>query len=306
MRGDDPFVTDVAADNLESQEAWDGVLFDRFVQFRDVIVPGLAGHGEVAVLNYPPQPGDRVLDVGCGFGDESARLGELVGPDGSVLGVDIAPRFIAAASEEVGSANVRFEVHDVQTTSFDEESFDYGFSRFGTMFFANPVAALRNVRRALVPGGRFVAVVWRRREDNPWMYVAEQTVKPLVPVVEETDEPRCGPGPFFMADADTTSTIFRNAGFTDISFLRCDRPLRLGRDLEEAVEANMALGPAAEAVRLAGEAAAEMRPHLEQLLRDALAPYVTPDGVVLGSSTWIVSARSPASGAGEAGTSAPW
>jgi ubiquinone/menaquinone biosynthesis C-methylase UbiE len=284
-------MTEIAADNLESQEAWDGVLFDRFVRFRDVILPGLAGHGEVAVLNHPPQPGDRVLDVGCGFGDESARLGELVGPDGSVLGVDIAPRFVAAASEEFGSANVRFEVHDVQTTTFDEASFDYAFSRFGTMFFANPVAALRNVRRGLVPGGRFVAVVWRRREDNPWLYVAEKTVKPLVPVVEETDEPRCGPGPFFMADADTTSTIFRNAGFTDVSFLRCDRPLRLGRDLEEAVAANMALGPAAEAVRLAGDAADEIRPKLEQLLRDALAPYVAEDGVALGSSTWIVSAQ---------------
>src|SRR4029078_10064327 len=110
------------------------------------------------------------LDVGCGFGDESARLGELVGPEGSVLGVDIAPRFIASATAEHGRANVRFEVHDVQTTTF-AETYDYAFSRFGTMFFANPVAALRNVREALVPGGRFVAVVWRRREDNPWQYV---------------------------------------------------------------------------------------------------------------------------------------
>src|SRR3954452_17570228 len=92
--GDDSFMTDVATDNLESQEAWDGVLFDRFLRFRDIVVPGLAGHGEVAVLNYPPQPGDRVLDIGCGFGDESARLGEIVGPGGSVLGVDIAPRFV--------------------------------------------------------------------------------------------------------------------------------------------------------------------------------------------------------------------
>ena len=287
-------MVDVAADNLESQEAWDGVLFDRFVEFRDVMLPGLGAHGEVAVLNYPPARGDRVLDVGCGFGDESARLGELVGPEGSVLGVDIAPRFIAAAADEFGGSNVRFEVHDVQTSTFDE-TFDYAFSRFGTMFFANPVAALRNVRRALAPGGRFVAVVWRRREDNPWLHVAETTVKPLVPVVEETDEPRCGPGPFFMADADTTSTIFRNAGFQDISFLRCDLPLRTGRDLDEAVAANMALGPAAEAVRLAGESAESMTPQLEQLLRDALAPYVTPDGVVLGSSTWIVAAQAPRS-----------
>jgi ubiquinone/menaquinone biosynthesis C-methylase UbiE len=284
-------VANVAAANRESQEAWDGVLFDRFVQFRHVMLPSLAVHGETAVLHHPPARGDRVLDIGCGFGDESARLAELVGAEGSVLGVDIAPRFVEAATAEFGRPNVRFEMHDVQTTEF-AHTFDYAFSRFGIMFFANPVAALRNVQRALVPGGRLVGVVWRRREDNPWVYVAETTVKPLVPVVEESEEPRCGPGPFFLADADTTSTIFRNAGFEDVSFLRCDRPLRLGRDLEEAVAANMALGPAAEAVRLAGDAAADIRPQLEELLREALRPYESEDGVVLGSSTWIISASS--------------
>jgi ubiquinone/menaquinone biosynthesis C-methylase UbiE len=286
-----PDMVDVAAENLESQQAWDGVLFDRFVQFRDLMVPQLMLHGDAAVLHHPPARGDRVLDVGCGFGDESARLADVVGARGSVLGVDIAPRFIASAQAEYGAPNVRFEVHDVQTTRFTE-TFDYAFSRFGIMFFANPVVALRNVREALVPGGRFVAVVWRRRQDNPWVYVAEATVKPLVPVVEETDEPRCGPGPFFMADADTTSTMFRNAGFEDISFLRVDRPLRIGRDLDEAVAANFALGPAAEAVRLAGDAASEIRPQLEELLRDALRPYESQDGVVLSSSTWVISASS--------------
>lgn len=284
-------MADVATGNREAQEAWDGVLFDRFVQFRDVMLPALAGHGEVAVLHHPPGRGDRVVDIGCGFGDESSRLAELVGSTGSVLGVDIAPRFVEAATRDFQRANVRFETHDVETTTF-AEMFDYAFSRFGIMFFANPVAALRNVERALAPGGRLVAVVWRRREDNPWVYVAELTVKPFVPVVEETEEPRCGPGPFFLADADTTSTIFRNAGFRDISFLRCDRPLRLGRDLEEAVAANLALGPAAEAVRLAGDAASEIRPELEERLREALRPYASADGVVLGSSTWVISASS--------------
>lgn len=284
-------MADVATENREAQEAWDGVLFDRFVQFRDVMLPALAGHGEVAVLHHPPRGGDRVVDIGCGFGDESSRLAGLVGPTGSVLGVDIAPRFVEAATRDFGRANVHFEAHDVETTTF-AETFDYAFSRFGIMFFANPVAALRNVERALVPGGRFVAVVWRRREDNPWVYVAELTVKPFVPVVEETEEPRCGPGPFFLADADTTSTIFRNAGFREISFLRCDRPLRLGRDLEEAVAANLALGPAAEAVRLAGDAASEIRPELEERLREALRPYASADGVVLDSSTWVISASS--------------
>src|SRR3954452_596209 len=183
----------VLPENEESQRAWDGVLFDRFLQYRHLII-ALAQHGLTAMQASPPPVGARVLDVGCGFGDSAQQLAELVGPDGSVVGIDIAPRFIDLAQSENEAPNVRFEVMDVQAASFGE-TFDYAFSRFGTMFFANPVAGLRNIRSMLEPNGRFVMVVWRKREDNPWMYVAEQVVKPLVDIPEETDEARCGPGP---------------------------------------------------------------------------------------------------------------
>jgi ubiquinone/menaquinone biosynthesis C-methylase UbiE len=284
----------VALENEEARRAWDGVLFDRFVAFRDVIVAGLAQHGEVALERHPPRTGDRALDIGCGFGDTSARLGELVGAGGSVLGVDVAPRFVEAARTEFGAPNVQFDVCDVQIADLGTAAFDYAFSRFGTMFFAMPVAALRNVRRALVPGGRLCLVVWRRREDNPWVYRAETVVKPLVPVVEETDEARCGPGPFSMANADTVSTILLAAGFERIAFERLDVAYLIGRDLEEAVALNMALGPAAEAIRLAGEQAESLKPQLAALLREALAEFDTGAGVVADSSTWIVTAQSPA------------
>jgi len=285
----------VLPENLESQEAWNGVLFDRFVQYRNIVVEGLAPHGTEAIRTDPPAVGDRVLDIGCGFGDASQELAAAVGPTGSVLGVDIAPNFIETARAEAAAAgvgNVRFEVHDVQATRF-EDTFDYAFSRFGTMFFDNPVPALRNVRQALKPGGRLCIVVWRRKVDNPWMYEAEKVVKPLVPEPEETDEPRCGPGPFSMADADTTSGQLKSAGFVDIALRRHDQPIRTGKTLDEAVEVNLALGPAAEAVRLAGDQAAAIRPQLEELLRRALAPFETPDGIVAQASTWIVTARVP-------------
>jgi ubiquinone/menaquinone biosynthesis C-methylase UbiE len=286
----------VAAENAEAREAWNGVLFDRFVAYRHLVVAGIAPHGDAAIRAAPPQRGDRVLDVGCGFGDSTQHLAQIVGPESSALGVDVATRFVEAAREEAAAAevaNVRFEVADVEVTQFDER-FDFAFARFGTMFCANPVAAFRNVRRALEPGGQFICVVWRRKLDNPWMYVAEEVVKPLVKEPEETDEPRCGPGPFSQANADTLSAQLLSAGFTEIELRRCDLPIRIGRDIDEAVAFNLALGPAAEVVRLAGEDAAEIRPQLEDLLRRALAPFETPDGVVAGSSTWIVSARVPA------------
>lgn len=286
-------MTNVLPENAESQRAWDGVLFDRFLHFKHLIVSSLAQHGAAAMRRFPPPEGARVLDIGCGFGDSTLQLAELAGPAGSALGVDISPRFVEAArdeAKELGAANVRFEVMDVQASHFEGE-FDYAFSRFGTMFFASPVAAFRNVRAALADGGRLVLVVWRRREDNPWMYVAEQLVKPLVDIPEETDEARCGPGPFSMAGADTVSAQLAAAGFDEISFLRLDIPNKLGTTLDEAVEFNLALGPAAEAVRLAGDEGEGMKPMLRDLLRPALEQFVTDDGVWADSSVWIVTAR---------------
>lgn len=285
-------MTEVATENLEAQEAWDGVLFDRFLSYRDMILAGLARHGEEAMRIYPPKEGDRVLDVGTGFGDSAQVLAELVGPSGSVLGVDIAPRFVEAAREEAaGLENVSFEGRDVQVTTFDE-TFDYVFARFGTMFIDNPVPAFRNLRAAMAPGARLVIVVWRRREDNPWLYEAEKVVKPLIEEPEETDEPRCGPGPFSQANADTVSGQLLAAGFDEISLRRYDRPLVFGRSLDEAIEMNLALGPAAEALRLAGEEGRDARPQLEELLRPALEQFVQDDGRVEAmASTWIVTAR---------------
>jgi SAM-dependent methyltransferase len=286
----------VATANEEAIEAWNGVLFDRFLQFRDIIVNGLGAHGDEAMRVHPPNPGDRVLDIGCGFGDTAQQLAEIVGPEGSVLGIDAAERFIETArqeAEEAGTTNVRFEVGDVQTTTFTER-FDYAFARFGTMFFANPVAAMRNVREALEPGGRLCMVVWRQKPDNEWLYRAEQVVEPMVEEDPESDEPTCGPGPFSMANADTTSGVLVSAGFEDISLRRCDIEFRFGASLDDGVDLVMALGPAGEAIRLAGDQAEQVRVQIEAALREALAEFVTDDGVRASASTWIVSATAPA------------
>lgn len=286
----------IASANEEAVEAWNGVLFDRFLQFRHIVTAGLGAHGEAALALHPPASGERVLDIGCGFGDTTQRIAGLVGPAGSALGVDVAERFVARAREEAhaaGTPNVRFLVADVQATPF-EERFDYAFSRFGTMFFANPVVALRNVRQALDPGGRLCMVVWRRKLDNDWLHRAERVVKQFVTEPEESDEPTCGPGPFSMADADTVSEIVLRAGFEDVSLRRCDIEIAIGKDLGEAVDFVMALGPAGEVIRLAGDAAEQLRPQISAALHEALAELAGPDGVWAPASTWIVVARAPA------------
>src|SRR6476620_2308271 len=144
------------------------------------------------------------------------------------------------------------------------------FSRMGTMFFANPVAAMRNVRRALVPGGSLAMVVWRAKEENEWMYRPQLITERFVTKPEEYDEPTCGPGPFSMANADTTSGILVAAGFEQISLRRCDLPMLMGGDLEEAVSLVMAIGPAAEIIRLQGDRSADLLPDIRAALEEEL------------------------------------
>src|SRR3954454_8215323 len=241
--------------NSETTEAGDGPLYDRFLSFREIIIGGVTPLGEQALRLFPPTPGQRVIDLGCGFGDTTQRIAGMVGPDGDAVGVDVAARFIETARRETADMdidNVRFEIVDVQTGELGGP-YDVAFSRFGTMFYANPVAALRNVRAALVPGGRLVMIVWRRREDNAWLYRGQQIVESIVQRPEEYDDPTCGPGPFSMSGADTTSDILLLAGFTDVTLHRCGIPILAGRDVQEAIDLVMSIGPAGEIIRLLGD-----------------------------------------------------
>lgn len=282
--------------NQEAVQAWDGVLFDRFVTFRDTIVGGLTLHGNRALALHPPSRGQRVLDIGCGFGDTTQQIARLVGPGGVAVGVDAAARFIEAAEAEAalaGVTNARFVVGDVQAMEF-EERFDAAFSRMGTMFFANPVVALGNVRRALVPGGRLCMVVWRRKPDNDWVHRAELVAERYLSHPDQTDEPTCGPGPFSMANADTVAEVLTYAGFEDITLQRVDLPLWLGPDLDAATEFVMALGPAGELIRVNGAAGEPFRERIQTGIREVLAEWDGPSGVSAPSSTWIVSATAGA------------
>jgi SAM-dependent methyltransferase len=288
-------MTEVAADNVETQEAWSGPLFERFVRFRRVMVEGLGAHGEAAIAGDPPHSGDRVIDLGCGFGDTTQRLAEIVG-EGGAVGVDVAEPFLDLArreAEEAGVANVEYRLLDVQTGDLGGP-FDYAFSRMGIMFFANPVAALRNVREALRPGGRLCAVVWRRKLDNDWVHRAELVVEEYLEHPEESEEPTCGPGPFSMANADTVTEQLQLAGFEQVMLRRCDLPLKLGDDLHSAVDLTMAIGPAGEVLRLWGDRVDEIRPKISAEIGAALAEFETEDGVYAPASTWIISARAPA------------
>jgi ubiquinone/menaquinone biosynthesis C-methylase UbiE len=283
------------SDNDIVVEAWNTVLFDKFVRFKHLLIAGLAGHSDELLSRGRYRSGDRVLDVGCGFGDSTIRIAQLVGPQGLAIGVDCADNFIQASEQDAAAAGVRnaaFFAADVQGDDL-RGPYDHAFARFGTMFFMSPGAALRNIRRALKPGGSFAQIVWRKREDNPWLHDAELRVREIVPVVshEETDQVHCGPGPFSMSGPDMVSSMMKNAGFAGIAFERFDTDICIGRNLEDAVEFAMALGPAGEIIRLAGPEGERLKPQVVEALRETLSTYERKDGVWAPSSTWFITAN---------------
>ena len=275
-------------------EAWNGVLYTKFLRFKHVLVDGLSQHSDAAFERCGYAQGARVLDIGCGFGDCTLSIAERVGPTGEAVGVDCAENFIRAAEIEARNAgvdNARFFVGDAQSGDL-RGPYDHAFARLGTMFFAQPSAAMRNIRSALKPGGTFTQIAWRRREENPWLHEAELCVKKIVPFTAPEGNSN-GPGPFSMAEPDAVSAILLGAGFKRITFERFDCDISIGRDLDDAIEFALAFGPSGEAMRLTGEEGEKRKPQVVAALKETLAPFARPDGLSAPSSTWFITATNP-------------
>ena len=283
------------AEDTDFVQFWNEVLAPKFIQFKHVLVDGLTRHSEAIFPSLPVRQGDRVLDVGCGFGDTAIKLADLVGPRGEVVGIDCCDAFLDYARKDIearGLSNIKLVRGDAEI-ALPENQFDFVFSRFGTMFFANPVAGLRNMRKALRPGGRMVHIVWRGRKDNPWLSMAKDIVLQFLPPPGD-DAQTCGPGPFSMSNEDTVRAMMTAAGYSDIEFRRVDAPVLIGSDVADAIDFQLAIGPAGEVFREAGEVAEKKRPEIEAALADAIDRQKTStDGIVMPSSSWVISAVNP-------------
>ena len=274
---------------------WNEVLAPKFFRFKHILVDGLTQHSEAIFPTLPVREGDRVLDVGCGFGDTAIKLAGLVGPDGEVVGIDCCDAFLEFARKDIearGLTNVSFLRGDAEI-SLPANEFDFVFARFGTMFFANPVAGLRNMRNALRPGGRMVHIVWRNRTDNPWLSMAKDVVLRFLPE-PGADAQTCGPGPFSMADETTVRAMMKAAGYNNVELRRVDAPVLVGHDVKDAIAFQLAIGPAGEVFREAGTEAEEKRELIEAALAEAINQQkIAADGIVMDSSSWVISANNP-------------
>ncbi|MGI9353482.1 MAG: class I SAM-dependent methyltransferase [Rhizobiaceae bacterium] len=277
-------------------EFWNDVLAPKFFKFKHVLVGGLTQHSEAVFPSLPVKKGDRVLDVGCGFGDTAIKLANIVGPEGEVVGVDCCDAFLDYAIKDVetrGIKNVSFIRGDAEI-ALPEGEFDFVFARFGTMFFANPVAGLRNMRKALRPSGKMAHIVWRERADNPWLSMAKDVVLKFLPLPGE-EALTCGPGPFSMSNEETVKIMMKSAGYEKVEHRRVDAPVLVGNDVQDAIAFQLAIGPAGEVFREAGEEAEQKRDEIEAALAEAINQQkISAEGVVMDSSSWVITATNPA------------
>ena len=276
--------------NIDQAEAWDGPEGEHWALHHERFDATISPHHGVLITAAAFAPGERVLDIGCGNGLTSRDAARAVGPSGSVLGVDLSGPMLAVAAqlaEEEGLDNVRFERGDAQVQSFEPEAYDLVISRFGVMFFLDPVAAFTNIASALRPGGRAAFLVWQSVAANEWV----SAMRDALAVGRDLPVPPPGaPSPFGLADTDFTRGVLTEAGFTDISFAESAPPWRLGSDADDAYGFVTGL----RVIKMMLEDLDDsLRAQALDNLRATAAAHETPDGVYFGSAAWVINARKP-------------
>lgn len=279
------------AANDEQAQYWNGEEAAHWLVHEARYDGMLAGFTDHVVRTAEVGRADRVIDIGCGCG-ATTRVAARIAVDGEVLGVDLSQQLLRRAEQHArdeGLTNAGFEWADAQVHPFAEARYDRAISRFGVMFFADPVAAFANVARALRPGGRFVFTCWADLLDNEWIAV------PGVAAAEHVDLPPLGdpalPGPFSLADRGRLVAVLRAAGLAGVEIETAAEPLLLGPDLPDTVAFLKSTGIGRVLLADADEPAVS---RVTAAVEAALLPYLTTGGVRVGSKAWLVTAHRPA------------
>ena len=276
---------------MSEAEFWAGDMGKEWSRRADALDRQLAPAGAAGLAALAARLGERILDLGCGSGATTAELCRAVGPGGGVTGVDISPDQIAAARVRPGNERAEFVVGNAETRPFEDATYDALFSRFGCMFFGDPPAAFRNIRRALKPGASAVMVVWRDLKLNPWAAIPARVG---AEVLGPADPPAPGtPGPFGWADPMIFQPILESAGFTGLEWTEQPVTLQIGEagtdgPVERAAAMQMRIGPLAR--RLKG-LPAETREMVSTRLAPELEPFVRDGWVTMPGLIWVIRAR---------------
>ncbi|VAW00347.1 SAM-dependent methyltransferase [hydrothermal vent metagenome] len=275
--------------NKDQAEYWGAA--QKWIDFQDsldaTLQPVLAGTLEAAGL----KPGEAVLDIGCGTGMSAMTAAGLVGPKGRVFGADISELLLGRAKEraaERGLSNVAFECTDAQVHGFEAGGYDAVISRFGVMFFADPVAAFGNIARAVRPGGRLAFMAWADLADNPWFEIPRKAA--VARLGEMPDVEQKGPNPMAFADRAYVCDLLDRAGWQDISVSEVQVDLSPPGGPEGAAELSCRVGMAARILQAKDGSDADARA-IEAVTAKALEPYDTPDGIRIPAMLNLCTAR---------------
>lgn len=256
-----------------------------WAEVRELLELQLAPLGQRAIEMLRPCAGEHVLDIGCGAGETTRALASAVAPDGMVVGIDLSAAILSFARRGNETARrVRFIEADAQAFAFEPQAFDAAYSRFGVMFFADPILAFQNIRRSLKPHGRLVFVCWRALAENPLDRVPLEAAIDHLPSGQKIDP--AAPGPFAFADPDRVRRILSRAGFADIKIISHDAQVGSG-DIDAMLAVCTRVGALGSILRQHPE----LRPDVLPAVRSALARHQGPSGVTLKAATWIVKAR---------------
>jgi SAM-dependent methyltransferase len=275
--------------NADQIAYWNGPAGQRWAerqQVQDILLGPVA---DLLIDRAKPKAGERVIDIGCGSGVTTIAFAQKVAPSGRALGIDISgPMLERARASAPKDLPVDFALADATVYPFEPASFDLLASRFGVMFFADPVLSFANMRKALKPSGRLSFACWREPRENAWMMASLEAVYKHVPKLPPQGPE--DPGPFAFSSEERVHRILGAAGFTDIAMEACPLSfdIAIGRGLDAAVEGALEIGPAHRA--LEGQPA-ELRAAATRSLREALAPLAKGDSVTLAGSIWIVTAK---------------
>jgi SAM-dependent methyltransferase len=256
-----------------------------WAEVRDLLELQLAPLGHQALAQLAPRPGESILDIGCGGGETALDLVDAVAPDGTIVGIDLSAAVLAFAQRAAeGRKRLRFVQGDAQTFPFEPATFDAAFSRFGVMFFADPIAAFLNIRLSLRPGGRLAFVCWRALDENPLDILPLRAASAHLPPQSAPDPD--APGPFAFAKPDRVRLILENAGFGEIEITAHDEQVGSG-DLDSMLAVVSRVGALGKILRENPELRAAAVPSV----RAALVEHDGPGGVRLNAATWVVTAR---------------
>ena len=277
--------------NKKQRDFWSGKGGDIWVEKQNAMDVMLEPLGNAALAKLPKNLGRHVIDIGCGCGSTTLSIAEQLNESAKITGVDISEPMLDQAKKvasEKNLSNVDFQVMDIQTELDIEGKYSAAFSRFGVMFFENPVIAFKNINRSLKEEANFSFVCWQSPKLNPWQSLSIQVIKEFIDL---PSPPERSPGPFAFAEADYLKSIMTDSGFKNINLESHEQQVTMftGKSLEQASNDYLSINPVV--TEMLKEAPESIKENISSSLQNLFKEYSNGNGLHFPSATWLVTAR---------------